>query len=405
MANNLIRANWTELDSAELRIVLDKRIGGVGQYDRRVENHRNKLYLPLAGTTCKIVLTFKGDEILAIEPGAAFDAEEWRSIEEEIEKSILVGPVKIGREFSFSTSRVQGSWCGLRSGIQILPAPADAPRADVEIADHPFILEFPIQATDFWQMTNHRRMREHRKLSLVLNILLRARISVQARRHQHFWAIFRHNPIDIRWVQEFFFAQLGEPVLDNLSAPASEKLEEVDPDSYFDMLGHDMEGLRIPADLDESICRYMELAPVSRRKFDRSAYWMDMASHQWDISMSVSFACLVSAIESLTERGQIHRHTCPACGEPCQHEAPGATERFRVFFETYAPGSALRSRRSEMYSLRSSILHGSSLMQLDQDLLIGGWDPPKRNERELHDELWEITQVALRNWLKQARST
>jgi hypothetical protein len=52
-----------------------------------------------------------------------------------------------------------------------------------------------------------------------------------------------------------------------------------------------------------------------------------------------------------------------------------------------------------MYSLRSGILHGSELMQLDQDLAFG-WDPPWWKERELHDELWTITRLAVRNWLK-----
>jgi hypothetical protein len=52
-----------------------------------------------------------------------------------------------------------------------------------------------------------------------------------------------------------------------------------------------------------------------------------------------------------------------------------------------------------MYSLRSGILHGSGLMQLDQDLAFG-WDPAWWNERELHDELWGLTRVAVRSWLK-----
>jgi hypothetical protein len=52
-----------------------------------------------------------------------------------------------------------------------------------------------------------------------------------------------------------------------------------------------------------------------------------------------------------------------------------------------------------MYSLRSGILHGSNLMQLDQDLAFG-WDPPWLNEKELYDNLWSLTRTALRNWLK-----
>jgi hypothetical protein len=126
-----------------------------------------------------------------------------------------------------------------------------------------------------------------------------------------------------------------------------------------------------------------------------------MASRKWTISVSSSFASLVSAVESLTDRGTTHRVFCEQCQDDRSHEVPGATERFRSFFETYAPGAALRKRRTQMYEFRSGILHGSDLMQMDQDLAFG-LDPPDWNERKLHSELWSITRLALRNWLASA---
>src|SRR5260370_24493214 len=140
MANNLLSHTWTNLDSAELRLLLDERVGGPGQYDGRSENP-NKLYLPLAGTSCRIKLTFRDDKIVAIEPGPEFDADQWERISQEIERSILASQMRVGRDFSFSSFRVEGSWRGSRSGLQILPPPDDAPRAPVEIAEHPFVLE------------------------------------------------------------------------------------------------------------------------------------------------------------------------------------------------------------------------------------------------------------------------
>ncbi len=58
----------------------------------------------------------------------------------------------------------------------------------------------------------------------------------------------------------------------------------------------------------------------------------------------------------------------------------------------------MRKRRSVMYSLRSGILHGSELMQLDQDHAFGL--APWWNQYELQNELWGLTRVALRNWLR-----
>jgi hypothetical protein len=403
-AINLLRETWTNLDSYELRLLLDARIGGPGQHHGRFDNPE-KLHLPLAGSPCRIGLNFRGNKIVAIEPGPAFDLAEWERISEEIDKSILAGPMKVGREYSFSSFRVQGSWRGRRSGVQVLPPPEDAPKAPVEMADHPFILEFPIKASDFWPVSNHRQLQEHRKLTLLLNVLLAGRTSLQPRRSEHFWACVPGvGGLDIKWVQQCFFAKLGNAVIDDLSPPAGEQLEEVQPEEYYTKVGHDGKSLRVPADLDQSICLYLQLSPTNRAKFDRATFWIDMASRQWTISMSSSFASLVSAVESLTDRGTIHRVYCEKCKDHRQHEVPGNVERFRAFFENYAPGAALRSRRSKMYSLRSGILHGSELMQLDQDLAFG-WDPPWWNERELHEELWGLTRAALRNWLKNPPTT
>jgi hypothetical protein len=398
---NLLRESWKTMDSYELRLLLDKHVGGPGQYDRIDENPR-KIYLPLAREACQIGLTYNSKEkITAIEPGPAFDAAKWQRSSEEIENSILAGPLKVGRDYSFSGYRVSGSWRGERSGVQILPPPDDAPRAPVEKADHPFILEFPIRASDFWPLTNYRRIREHRNLTLVLNLLLAGGTSLQPLQSEHFSACVRGDdestgndqralsrgfrmikrwfggwsgknlrprdahPPEIKWVQQFYFAKLGEVVIDRLSPPASEKLEELEPEEYFVNVGYDGKGLRVPADLDNSICLYLNLNEENRAKFDRAAFWMDMASRQWTNSASASFASLVTASESLTERGSCHLAHCETCNVDIQHEVPGATERFHAFFEKYAPGESLR-RRSKMYGLRSGILHGSKLMQLDQ---------------------------------------
>ena len=398
MIDNLLADAWTNLDSTELRLLLRERIAGPGQYDGQ---SRSRLYLPLADTACRLVLTYRDRSIVRVERGPAFDAAEWDRIREEIETSILVGPLKVGREYSFSSFRVHSSWRGNRSGVQILQPPDDAPQSLFEIAEHPFILEFPITACKLWPITNHRRLREHRKLTLFLNVLLAGRTSLQPRRSEHFWASVRGDDgsTEIKWVQQFYFAQLGEVVIDQLSPFIGEPLEEIAPEEYYARVGHDGKGLRLPADLDDSLCLYFQLSPGNRAKLDRAAFWMDMASRQWTVSVSLSFASLVSAIESLTDRGTTHRVYCHDCKDFSQHEVPGATERFRAFFERYAPGVAMRSRRSEMYSFRSGILHGSELMQLDQDIAFG-WDPPWWNERELHEELWALARIAIRNWLK-----
>lgn len=381
MTTDLLQTGWIDLDSAELRFILLKRIGGPGQYEGR-DSNPNTFYLPLAGSSCRIKLTFSDSkQIVHIEPGPAFDAAQWEEVVEEIESS---GPCKIGRDCSFSTFRVDGSWRGKRSGVQILPPPDDAPRAPVEIAEHPFILEFPVKVSDLWPITNFRRMREHRQLTFLLNVLLAGDTTIQPRRPKHLWAIVHEESVagqEVKWVQEFYLAKIGKAVQDELSPPTTETLEEVDAERYYTTVGYDGGGLRVPADLDDSICCYMRLSNANRDKFSRAGFWMDMASRQWTVSVSASFASLAIAVEALGERDL------------------GATARFRNFIEEYARDASSPKRRKEMYALRSDILHGSGLMEMDQDAHFG-WAPPEQNEMDLVDELWGLTRIAMRNWIK-----
>jgi hypothetical protein len=69
-----------------------------------------------------------------IEPGTAFDPAQWERISEEVEAPLQGGPIVIGREYTLSSYRVNGSWRGQRSGLQILPPPADAPSTPIESA-------------------------------------------------------------------------------------------------------------------------------------------------------------------------------------------------------------------------------------------------------------------------------
>jgi len=168
-------------------------------------------------------------------------------------------------------------------------APNSAPRGGGG-SDDPFVLEFPVQdaGPGLWPITNHRRMREHRKLTLLLNLLLAGTTKFLPDRRRNFWACvqFGAEP-EFKWVQEWFSADLGQLVANQLSPPTGEKLEELEPDRYYKEVGHDGRGLRVPGDLDELICRYQNLPPTLQAKFDRATYWLSMASRQWEDSMSL----------------------------------------------------------------------------------------------------------------------
>ena len=381
MSTELFQSHWTDLDHAELRFILFELIGRPGQY-HDIERNPNTFYLPLWGSSCQIKLAFADSkQIVGIEPGPAFDAGKWTQAVQEIEST---GPFKVGRDISFSSFRVPGSWQGPQSGVQILPAPPDAPQAPSPMAEHPFILEFPVKVSEVWPITNFRRMREHRRLTFLLNTLLAGHTTIQPRRPRHLWATAHDEGVSdpkVKWVQEFYFANFGECVRDDLSPPAGNALEQVAPDAYHATAGQDSRPLRVPSDLDESICCYKRLSKTNRDKLSRAGYWLDMTSRQWTVSFSIAFASLVIAIEAIGERATTPR------------------ARFRDFIERYAPGASLQKRRNEMYARRNDILHGSGLMEMDQDAHLG-WSPPEQREEGLMRELWELTQMAVRNWIK-----
>jgi hypothetical protein len=399
MVANLLRDAWANLDQTDLRLLLQERFGRPGQTDRE-RDERDVLHLPLARDKCRVALVYEGTKIVAIEPGAAFDPAEWDRICAEIDGPILQGTRKIGREFSFSNLRVEGWWRGAQSGLQILPPPAGAPRAAEEAADHPFILEFPLQDAAIGPITSYRRLSHHQKLTRLLNVLLAGTTKVQPDRRRFFWAIVQSGS-ESKWLWEGYSANVGDPVIEELSSQMGEKLEEIESERYYKEVGPDGLGLRVPDDLDDMICRYQGLAPASQTKFDRATYWLSMASRQWEDSMSASYGSLVSAAEALTtEESSKHWVYCDECEAKRPHDVPGATEKFRALFERYAPGPDLEGRRSKMYGLRSTILHGSGLMQLDEGRAFG-WDPPWWNERNLHLELWTLIKIVARNWLRE----
>ncbi len=337
--------------------------------------------------------------------------------------------MKVGRDYCFSGRRVLGSWRGAKSGIQILPPPTGVPSAPVELAQHPFVLECPLQETAEWRLTNHRRLRHVRAVAMLLNVLLNTSIrphwTVQP---DHLWVVVpgvdtrrikfdrlrrwfhlpprAPIPSRIEWAQEFFFAPLDPLVLDALSPAAAKPIQEVESTAYrADSLRRSVsDGLQVPADLDDSLYAYKRLPKELQRTLDRSLYWLQLASRFGYRHMAASFVAMVSAIEALVRPGSGHEVQCTTCGAEFFHRMPGPTEAFRRFLAAYAPGQQLSGRRNEMYALRSGLVHGNVLMELD-DERHSVWDPAQNHQIDLWSELFEITRIAIRNWLSDPART
>jgi hypothetical protein len=191
------------------------------------------------------------------------------------------------------------------------------------------MLEFPIEESDYWPLTNYRRRREGRRLSLLLNVLLEATVYIRPFQNRSFWAeVPTDGGYDTRWVNENWKSVPEPPVIGGLSPTHVGPLPQLEPGAYYGTPGPHYLSLHVPSDLDGSIRNYQRLSEENRGKFDRATFWMQMASRQWSLSPSASFASLVSAAEALTERGERHPAFCETCAVTIQHEVPGATENF-----------------------------------------------------------------------------
>ncbi len=398
MQGELLRPAWKEIDPTELRLVLGDHYGPTGQFD----GDRDTLHLPLARENCKIRVTYKDHAIVSLRSGQLLTDVEWSELANEIDTLLAPGRTLHGREYSFSTFRVNGSWSGEHSGVQILPPHAEAPRAMVEIADHPFILELPIVEAVSASVMRYRLARDHRRLTRLLNVLLVGHTRSQDRNGSGTWVqIFGDGEPKTIWGSTGFVAELGGPPIVTAPTPASvQRIEEVHPDEYYD-IGNDGKPLRVPTDLDEQIVRYHALTPGDKARFNRAAFWLDVSGRFWSFAVSTYFSALVSAIEALTDRGATHSAYCAECHRQRTHDEPGPTKLFRDFLETYAPGITRKEQRDEMYKLRSDLSHGTEIMHLDQELSLGfGMVPPFWREYDLLTDLSKVTRVALRNWLK-----
>jgi hypothetical protein len=77
----------------------------------------------------------------------------------------------------------------------------------------------PLMVASLNALTNYRRLRKHRDLTLLLNILLVGGTKSMGFRPTHFWAV---DPADLshnsKWVQQGFFAPLGPWIIDGVNA-------------------------------------------------------------------------------------------------------------------------------------------------------------------------------------------
>ena len=110
-------------------------------------------------------------------------------------------------------------------------------------------------------------------------------------------------------------------------------------------------------------------APEKRDRFLRACYWYERSGAAWNMSVSLGHIAAVNAIEMIMPPRSEDR--CPECG---MNRGAGPTRRFRDFVDCYASLVA-QDDRQRVYGLRSALVHGGHVFDIDRPALLAHWFP------------------------------
>lgn len=286
-----------------------------------------------------------------------------------------------------------------RDRWQIRPVPDDAPKPSFAMAPHPFVLEVKGSAVSEGFVRWLQGGKLLREAELVLSLVLHGGLAPdRSTSPSHEWVVLpgweysedRPSPTSLLAQASYFMPTMPGRGDDFSDVAEVEPMRLVPDEEYFGRLGISVyQTLELPASLAALLDAVDALQPGDRDRFFRSAYWFSRAGGAWRLSQSLSYICLINAIEVLTPHGVEDR--CSTCG---LNRAPGPTARFRDFVERYAGDVPDRSR---LYAIRSRLVHGDQILQSDQPSGFA-FTPHLWEERERHDRAWRVAQTAVINW-------
>ncbi len=165
---------------------------------------------------------------------------------------------------------------------------------------------------------------------------------------------------------------------------------------------HNIEEIVLPDYAEAIIDKYYALSDDAYRSFRRASYLFYTGIELRGSHTSLSFASVVSAIETLMSYNAPKSVRCESCGQPKYR----LNARFREFIiaHAYRGKESASAKRfvSRLYSLRSKLLHEGGLMLADlhwmdrsktEDATV------KWEESFLHKDLVGVARVCLINWL------
>lgn len=339
------------------------------------------------------VLSLRYSEGVAVDAvtGPAFTSVIGDQIRKAVAEALDGTSRKVWRVPMFSLRRVEG-WYRHADDFLIRPAPEEAPRPDVEYAQHPWILEVTFVESSNFRVRNLRTERRAYELALVLDLLLGGQIDRPTNRARNHWVFTRSadNPAGFggsEWLQEGYFI----PNFDLLAGDfgdigAWSPLAEDPTDAYYGRRGFDFMPLTVPTSMTDLSNAFSSLSGSQRNRFLRSCYWLHMAGTVWPHSQSLHLVSLINGLECLAQSDE--KRLVPEA----------STKMFLDFMQEYGPGQPSRTRLNKIYEVRSLVTHGERLLSYDSPHA-HSLHPTSTADRESGTEAVLLARGAIINWL------
>lgn len=326
-------------------------------------------------------------------------------LQQEIVDALSENGTEVGQRYLHSLYKTDGFF-RFEDSFQILPSLPDAPQPEFLYAQHPFLLEYSYTKSSHQMVNQHRSTRRFSELSLLLNALLRS-LYLPYSSATHEWVVTSDPNWTSHYLQlDYFGGKEHRPkAADGFSLTEGlTQIQSVASQSYYTQLGVGPgKSLQLPDTFTKLVIAFDQLDEESKARFCRASYWSHVASRIFPISKSASFAALVSSIEVFLPDSD---ERCEKCGRPtstercpiCNQPIAGPTKQFRDFVDKYAPGVPI-SDRNKLYSRRSSLSHGSSLLPGDLSEIGFRLTSAQTEAWSELSLLSQIVQLVLVNWL------
>lgn len=342
------------------------------------------------------------DQLTDIEAGELLTPELEKKLSRAVTEALLKpAGYRVHRQVFFADHKLAGSW-RYRDWFQLVPVSATAPQLDCVFGDHPFIMEVRVAASPDPRITNLRAGRAMREISLLLGGL--AESSIHGLSPRAFCGSWVMLPGEARQSAYLYpaYPSPTPPSSDDFSASDARAPVFPSLDLFGIFGGNAGQPFCIPAELAETIDRYLLLDAESRERVLRACYWVQRANRSFMESFSQSFLAVITVAETLMETGT---EICPKCGQN-QYKLRSS---FATFLDSYVPIDQLTTRHSghpcsfrerlkALYDSRSKITHGSDLS--GRDGLAGGFVPGANTEDSDLRALLRIMPLAVGAWLK-----